>query len=184
MASEATFRQVHHTRRCSSPTNTAVGHRFRASRTLLTMHLGACPPNVVPARHAYRCAKRDTAIHMQVLSSCRTHKSAQSLTDQHQRSLGQDSLAEWSKALAPGASPQGRGFEPHSCHFCFTSSLAYVRPHTCCWICRYIGAFCHPIQEVGFTKQGFPPREHPHTITLNMRLQSFISMVWYTLTLS
>jgi hypothetical protein len=30
-------------------------------------------------------------------------------------SLHQDSLAEWSKALAPGASPQGRGFEPHSC---------------------------------------------------------------------
>ena len=29
----------------------------------------------------------------------------------------QDSLAEWSKALAQGASPQGRGFEPHSCHF-------------------------------------------------------------------
>ena len=27
----------------------------------------------------------------------------------------QDSLAEWSKALAQGASPQGRGFEPHSC---------------------------------------------------------------------
>ena len=29
----------------------------------------------------------------------------------------QDSLAEWSKALASGASPQGREFEPHSCHF-------------------------------------------------------------------
>ena len=28
----------------------------------------------------------------------------------------QDSLAEWSKALASGASPKGRGFEPHSCH--------------------------------------------------------------------
>ena len=28
-----------------------------------------------------------------------------------------DSLAEWSKVLASGASPQGRGFEPHSCHF-------------------------------------------------------------------
>jgi hypothetical protein len=27
-----------------------------------------------------------------------------------------DSLAEWSKALAPGASLQGRGLEPHSCH--------------------------------------------------------------------
>ena len=36
---------------------------------------------------------------------------------QRQRRLGmQDSLAEWSKALAQGASPQGRGFEPHSCH--------------------------------------------------------------------
>ena len=30
----------------------------------------------------------------------------------------QDSLAEWSKALASGASPQVRGFEPHSCHSC------------------------------------------------------------------
>ena len=28
-----------------------------------------------------------------------------------------DSLAEWSKALTSGASPQGRAFEPHSCHF-------------------------------------------------------------------
>ena len=27
-----------------------------------------------------------------------------------------DSLAEWSKALASGASPYGRGLEPHSCH--------------------------------------------------------------------
>ena len=26
-------------------------------------------------------------------------------------------MAEWSKALALGASPQGRGFEPHFCHF-------------------------------------------------------------------
>jgi hypothetical protein len=30
---------------------------------------------------------------------------------------GQNSLAEWSKALAQCASPQGRGFEPHSCHW-------------------------------------------------------------------
>ena len=27
-----------------------------------------------------------------------------------------DSLAEWSTAMASGASPQGRGFETHSCH--------------------------------------------------------------------
>ena len=32
------------------------------------------------------------------------------------RIVGTDSLAEWSKALASGASPQGRGLEPHSCH--------------------------------------------------------------------
>ena len=24
---------------------------------------------------------------------------------------------EWSKALAAGANPQGRGFEPYNCHF-------------------------------------------------------------------
>ena len=30
--------------------------------------------------------------------------------------LRRDSLAEWSKALAQGTSPQGRGFEPHSRH--------------------------------------------------------------------
>ena len=35
----------------------------------------------------------------------------------------QDSLAEWSKALASGASPQGRGFGPHSCH---------IRALACC----------------------------------------------------
>ena len=41
----------------------------------------------------------------------------------------QDSLAEWSKALASGASPQGRGFEPHSCHFAT--------------ICRQMGSSAH-----------------------------------------
>ena len=38
----------------------------------------------------------------------------------------QDSLAEWSKALAQGASPQGRGFEPHSCHFISSCSCLVV----------------------------------------------------------
>ena len=38
----------------------------------------------------------------------------------------QDSLAKWSKALAQGASPQGRGFEPHSCHFMNASSWLVV----------------------------------------------------------
>ena len=35
----------------------------------------------------------------------------------------QDSLAEWSKALASGASPKGRGFEPHSCHLVKVSTM-------------------------------------------------------------
>ena len=33
----------------------------------------------------------------------------------------QDSLAERSKAVAQGAIPQGRGLEPHSCHYFKTS---------------------------------------------------------------
>ena len=36
----------------------------------------------------------------------------------------QDSLAEWSKALASGASPQGRGLEPHSCHLLVSDVLS------------------------------------------------------------
>ena len=40
-----------------------------------------------------------------------------------------DSLAEWSKALASGASPQGRGLEPHSCHIApQTRSLRRMYP--------------------------------------------------------
>ena len=37
------------------------------------------------------------------------------VNDVHTRTEHQDSLAEWSKALASGASPQGRGLEHHSC---------------------------------------------------------------------
>ena len=36
-----------------------------------------------------------------------------------------DSLAEWSKALAPGARLQGRGLEPHSFH----APLSRMRAH-------------------------------------------------------
>ncbi len=31
--------------------------------------------------------------------------------------MGKDTLAERSKAVAQGAIPKGRGFEPHRCHF-------------------------------------------------------------------
>ena len=36
-----------------------------------------------------------------------------------------DSMAEWSKALASGASPKGRGFEPHCCHIIYVLSTFY-----------------------------------------------------------
>ena len=39
-----------------------------------------------------------------------------------------DSLAEWSKALAQGASPQGHGLEPHSCHFCKVAVKKQLKP--------------------------------------------------------
>ena len=38
------------------------------------------------------------------------------------------SLAEWSKALAPGASPQGRGFEPLGCQRCASRAEFPKRP--------------------------------------------------------
>ena len=34
-----------------------------------------------------------------------------------------DSLAERSKAVAQGAIPKGRGFEPHSCHYLMLAQL-------------------------------------------------------------
>ena len=37
-------------------------------------------------------------------------------------------MAEWSKVLASGASPQGRGFEPHSCH-ALPLQDSHCRPH-------------------------------------------------------
>ena len=41
----------------------------------------------------------------------------------------QDSLAAWFKALASGASPQGRGFEHHSCHFRIRVSQRMLTPN-------------------------------------------------------
>ena len=41
--------------------------------------------------------------------------------------LNQDSLAEWSKALASSASPQGRGFEPDSCQPSLFETTARVK---------------------------------------------------------
>ena len=42
----------------------------------------------------------------------------------------QDGLAEWSKALASGASPQGRGFEPHSCQQSLAKLCGHVPDHS------------------------------------------------------
>ena len=44
-----------------------------------------------------------------------------------------DTLAERSKAVAQGAIPKGRGFEPHRCHFDES-----CKPGYCCLICGYV----------------------------------------------
>ena len=45
----------------------------------------------------------------------------------------QDSLAERSKAVAQGAIPQGRGFEPHSCHLAAVLAAASHNNQTYTW---------------------------------------------------
>ena len=50
--------------------------------------------------------------------------------------LKHDSLAEWSKALASGASPQGRGFEPHSCHFTHCQQTCLPGMRLFFYLCR------------------------------------------------
>ena len=56
----------------------------------------------------------------------------------------QDGLAEWSKALASGASPQGRGFEPHSRHLRICDiEQGELRGTHRAW-CRLLGNDCDP----------------------------------------
>ena len=45
-------------------------------------------------------------------------------------SIDRDTLAERSKAVAQGAIPKGRGFEPHRCHFCGMGC-----DHMCMYMC-------------------------------------------------
>ena len=72
-------------------------------------------------------------------------------TRRTRKCLGQaeDTLAERSKAVAQGAIPKGRGFEPHRCHFDVCHSCWFGRFPTpyecrgncsqaCCWIGRTI----------------------------------------------
>ena len=47
-------------------------------------------------------------------------------------SIDRDTLAERSKAVAQGAIPKGRGFEPHRCHFAYPSRLVSLTfAHMC-----------------------------------------------------
>ena len=64
------------------------------------------------------CAGVHPLMHTLGVSSTRGHLRASLISCFYQFGRAEhDSLAEWSKALASGASPQGRGFEPHSCHW-------------------------------------------------------------------
>ena len=78
----------------------------------------------------------------------------------------QDSLAEWSKALASGASPQGHGFEPHSCH----SWAPAPGPGACR---RSAGSLRSP-SERGFAESGSPAtrnRTRDHLIAARLYSQ-------------
>ena len=70
-------------------------------------------------------------------------------------------MAEWSKALALGASPKGRGFEPHSCQLfmlklCMTNIQdSYAIPY--CLAVWSSGM----ILRLGRRGPGFEPRNGP-----------------------
>ena len=44
--------------------------------------------------------------------------------------LATDALAERSKAVAQGAIPKGRGFEPHRCHFAPAQTWREIEAHS------------------------------------------------------
>ena len=54
---------------------------------------------------------------MPIYSRLLCHRGLLLARNQTSRTYRQDSLAERSKAVAQGAIPQGRGFEPHSCQY-------------------------------------------------------------------
>ena len=78
---------------------------------------GALPKKHSPARIGNGSPKPSRTKTHVILIKSRSHRKRQQCLCGIGNRRDNDSLAEWSKALASGASPQGRGFEPHSCHF-------------------------------------------------------------------
>ena len=74
-----------------------------------------------------------------------------------------DSLAEWSKVLASGASPKGRGFEPHSCHFIFIQVAA--DGHECA---GGKGTTARGFEPLRAEPNGFRAHHLDHSVTLSM----------------
>lgn len=70
-----------------------------------------------------------------------------------------DSLAEWSKALASGASPQGRGFEPRSCQLASRMQIVHTRTAHQLYISGYIAQWLERLtadQQVPGSNPGVP----------------------------
>ena len=86
------------------------------------------PPSLVSAlcaRHALQCLQvgivrswlRSLAMHFDWLVYSLGRADGRRRSANQHTTLGRDTLAERSKAVAQGAIPKGRGFEPHRCHF-------------------------------------------------------------------
>ena len=83
---------------------------------------GPAPSHALVLSNNRRCSK--PALHLHPTSL---------LFTQHYATNRQDALAEWSKALAQGASPKGRGFEPHRRHmihirYTVSNTVSFAHP--------------------------------------------------------
>ena len=82
-----------------------------------------------------------------------------------------DSLAERSKAVAQGAIPKGRGFEPHSCHFLFTSQSQVGVDQALLRVLRAIGSASRQASESSRSDIGAGTNDPGRTRTCNLRFR-------------
>ena len=100
----------------------------------------------------------------------------------------QDSLAERSKAVAQGAIPKGRGFEPHSCHFLERAKMGgrysvrvfsfwfyfLARIH---WVCGFMSDNCES-QRQRITPPGRPCGDNRAGLNSRPRRDYALSRLW------
>ena len=127
------------------------------------------PPSLVSAlcaRHALQCLQvgivrswlRSLAMHFDWLVYSLGRADGRRRSANQHTTLGRDTLAERSKAVAQGAIPKGRGFEPHRCHFSGMPILVVwaARRRLCCkFQCFCKAGACshlHPLHNLPFSQ--------------------------------